>query len=85
MEGVLDIMHGRSRRIIDPCIPSMPGRRTSAFLADHADPTCTKLEAPRGVLGYCRTHAMIGRSPVIIFRGFLFEELFIRTKILRLT
>ena len=30
-EGVLLIMHGRSRRTVDPRIPTMPGRSTSGF------------------------------------------------------
>ena len=29
--GVLDIMHGRSRMITDPRIPTLPGRSTSSF------------------------------------------------------
>ena len=29
--GVLIIMHGRSRTIIDPRIPTMPGRSTTGF------------------------------------------------------
>ena len=35
--GALDIVHGRSRMPIDPCIPSMPGRSTRRIFTDHAD------------------------------------------------
>ena len=56
--GVLMIMHGRSRKTIDPRIPTMPGRSTSGFHRQ-ADTASTKREAPGGVRRVARSVSCI--------------------------
>ena len=76
MGGVLDIMHGLSPRIMSP---SHPFNAWTEDVGVSSRP-CRQLLAPnsrRHVRYWARTHATIGRYPVFIFRGFLFEELFI--------
>ena len=44
--GVLIVMHGRSRRTIDPRIPTMPITEHVELFTDQADIASTKREAP---------------------------------------
>ena len=44
----IDVMHGRSRMIIDSRTPTMPGRSTSGF-TDQAGIGCTNSATCRGV------------------------------------
>ena len=49
-EGVLDVMNGRSRVVIDPCTPNtVPGAEHNGFFTYQADIDYVKREAPRGV------------------------------------
>ena len=44
--GGTRFVHGRSRKTIDPRVPTMTGRSMLGVFTDQADIACTKCEAP---------------------------------------